>query len=274
MKSTLKIAAVSYLNTIPFLYGLIHHPISTQLEIIKDTPSAIFKLFKKNEVDIALMPVGALPKLHDFTIFSSFCIGCNGAVATVQLFSNDKIDTITTVFLDYQSMTSVNLCRIVFKEIFKRDDVTFLPTKPGYERQLESNEAALIIGDRATYALKYYKYSYDLGELWFNKFQLPFVFAVWISATPLADDLINKFDEAFAAGMLERDKIVTQFSFFNNTKFNVHDYLFTKLQYKLDNQKRLGMQLFLEKMNELAPLQSQTTLTNKPLHSTVDKWEL
>lgn len=246
----IKIAAVSYLNTIPFLYGFIYHArLSKQIEVEKAIPSRVATMLLKKEVDIALLPVAVLPELPEYHIISDYCIGTKGAVATVQLFSNEKIDHIHTVILDYQSRTSVMLTKILMKEHFKKE-VNYKKAKPGYERQVESGEAALIIGDRATYALKNFKYHYDLGEIWNLKYQMPFAFAVWVSLRELDEEFLEDFNEALKQGLLERDRIVNQFAYLNNTKFNVQDYLYNKLDFEWNIDKQRAMTFFLSKIEE------------------------
>ncbi|MGY8989787.1 MAG: MqnA/MqnD/SBP family protein, partial [Flavobacteriales bacterium] len=82
-----KVSAVSYLNTIPFIYGVNNSKISNQIELLLDFPSECARKLSENEVDIALVPVVILNKNPKFKIVSDFCIGANGKVDTVCLYS-------------------------------------------------------------------------------------------------------------------------------------------------------------------------------------------
>ncbi|HNF48735.1 MAG TPA: hypothetical protein PLF48_05095, partial [Chitinophagales bacterium] len=111
-----KLSAVSYLNTKPFLYGLEHAAIADETEISLDPPAVTAEKLIHNEVDIALIPVAVLPLLKQPKIISPFCIGSNGKVATVCLFSDVPLEEIETILLDYQSRTSVQLVQILCRE--------------------------------------------------------------------------------------------------------------------------------------------------------------
>ena len=52
------IAAVSYLNTVPFIYG-IRHADKLQAELLLAPPSACARNFIDRKADIALVPAGA-----------------------------------------------------------------------------------------------------------------------------------------------------------------------------------------------------------------------
>ena len=59
----IRVAAVSYLNTKPMLYGIKRHPVINKIELIEDYPSKIAQLLVDNEVDVGLIPVAATLRL-------------------------------------------------------------------------------------------------------------------------------------------------------------------------------------------------------------------
>ena len=59
-----RIAAVSYLNTIPFIYG-IEHEGNLRAELLLSPPSLCAKNFAEHKADIALVPAAAVPSLAD-----------------------------------------------------------------------------------------------------------------------------------------------------------------------------------------------------------------
>ncbi|HRH61426.1 MAG TPA: hypothetical protein PL045_12690, partial [Chitinophagaceae bacterium] len=106
----IKIGAVSYLNTKPLLYGIQHYDaLLQQVEIVEDYPAIIAEMLLTNEIDAGLVPVSIIPKMQEHHIISNFCIGAEGDVASVCLFSEVPVNEIETVMLDYQSRTSVAL---------------------------------------------------------------------------------------------------------------------------------------------------------------------
>ena len=55
----LKISAVSYLNTKPFLYGIFKSGLEQEVDLQLDIPSECARKLTSGEVDMALLPVAA-----------------------------------------------------------------------------------------------------------------------------------------------------------------------------------------------------------------------
>jgi chorismate dehydratase len=124
----IRAGAVSYLNTRPLLYGIRHHSISNQVDLIEDYPSRIAQLLIEDKIDLGLIPVAAIPQLREHHIISKYCIGADGPVASVCIFSDVPIEEVKTIYLDYQSKTSVSLARILLRDYWKKE-VEFIATK-------------------------------------------------------------------------------------------------------------------------------------------------
>lgn len=161
----IRVGAVSYLNTKPMLYGLLSGPLSAQIELILDFPAGLANLLQNGELDVGLLPVGALHELGDYSIITNSCIGTTGEVASVAVFSNVPMNEITTVILDYQSRTSVLLCQILFRKLWKKQVRFKKASNENYLQEIGGNTAGLIIGDRALLHRSKSKYIYDLGKV-------------------------------------------------------------------------------------------------------------
>lgn len=242
------ISAVSYLNTKPFLYGLQQSSIYDKLNIIEDTPARCAAKLLHNEVAIALVPVAVIPKLSYPHIVSPYCIGAIKKVTTVCLFANVPLHEIETIYLDYQSQTSVLLVQLLCKE-FWNIQVNFLPAYEGYEQEINGTTAGVIIGDRVITYLNKFKYNFDLAEAWHAHTQLPFVFAAWVSNQPIDANFLDEFNIALNYGITHKDAIVEQYAYFNTVDFSVHDYWNNAIDYTLDDAKKQALELFLKKIN-------------------------
>ena len=55
-----RLSAVNYINTKPFIYGLIQAGMEDELEMHKDIPAVCADKLMNDEVDLALIPVAAL----------------------------------------------------------------------------------------------------------------------------------------------------------------------------------------------------------------------
>ena len=244
----INISAVSYLNTKPFLHGLENASVKNKINLSLDIPTLVAQKLLNNEVDIGLVPIAIIPQLKNPQIVSPFCIGANGNVKTVCLFSNVPIDEINTIYLDYQSRTSVLLVQLLMREFWKKE-VTFLPAFEGYENTIKNNIAAVIIGDRAIAALGKFKYEYDLADAWKQHTGLPFVFAAWVSNKHIEQDFLDDFNAALQIGLSNRNQILTEYENFNSVHFSVKEYWNNDIQFDLDNHKKQALELFLRKLN-------------------------
>ena len=243
----LKITAVSYLNSIPFIYGLRQSKLMDTIDLKLDYPAICADKLMNNEVDIALVPVSVIPELERAYIISDYCIGSNGKVDTVCLYSDVPINEIQTIALDYQSVTSVALLRILLKEYWHVNP-QLNSTELGFEYKIKGNDAALVIGDRAFKLNAKHKYIYDLSDIWKKMTGLPFVFAAWVSNTKLPQDFILGFNNALKNGLTDIGKAIALEAESTSDCESPTDYLNHRISYLLDAEKKKGMALFLEKL--------------------------
>ena len=228
----IKVSAVSYTNTKPFVYGLTHSEIINQIDLSLDIPADCARKLIVNQVDIGLVPVAALLDIPNYQIISDYCIGAHGAVNSVFIFSNQPISTIKTIRLDSQSRTSNNLALVLLKNYWKI-----------YPEIVEENEDAFVlIGDRTFGKKQDYKYAYDLAEEWKQFTGLPFAFAVWASNKVISNEFINEFNIALKWGLDNRLDVIENYQ---PNGFNLEDYLTNKLDFNLDKKKREAINLFL-----------------------------
>ena len=241
-----KISAVSYLNTIPFVFGLQNSEINELIDLSLDIPADCAKKLKTGKTDIALVPIAILPEIEDYKIISDFCIGANREVKSVILFSETKLENIKTIYLDYQSLTSINLVKILVKYFWKID-VDFKKTEAGFESNvIKNSDAAVIIGDRAFLYLDKCKYKYDLANEWYKFTNLPFVFAVWATKSEFDKTFEEKFNRSLGFGINNISEAIKSHA---KISFNVEDiknYLNNNISYNFDEKKKKGMQLFFE----------------------------
>ncbi len=239
------ISIVNYYNTTPFLFGLNRSTLKNQLDIQLDIPSVCAQKLKSKTVDIGLVPVAILPKLENYYIISDYCIGANGKVDSVKLFSNKPLNEITHILLDYQSRTSVTLVQVLNTHFWKLP-IQFIDAKKGFEKEIHDTTGAVIIGDR-TFGLTEYPYQYDLAEEWKKYTGLPFVFACWVSNKPLDPKFVSEFNAVLADGINHIDEAVAEKPI-HIKGFDAIDYLKHKISYDLNDDKRKALKLFLELM--------------------------
>ena len=113
-------------------------------------PSKCADLIKSGEVDLGLIPIIELVDMTYSEIIGKYCIGAEGKVKTVMLFSNCPLNEISSISLDYQSRTSVMLVKILANNFWKID-VKFSHADKDYINGISKNNAGLVIGDRTFY---------------------------------------------------------------------------------------------------------------------------
>lgn len=246
-----KISVVNYSNSKPFIYGLKNHPqIQKWMMLTEENPAQCADSLIQGKTDIALIPAAMILQLKTPHIISSYCIGSVGKVKTVCLFSNVPIEEVTDVMLDEQSRTSVRLFQILAKEYWKQS-FNYQPSEPNSNSKIIGTTAAVVIGDRTIPMFEQYEYVYDLGEIWQKMTGLPFVFAAWVSSNSLNQNFIEEFHHACELGMNSIDQIIQDASEINTAYFNLETYYKKYISYPLDELKRQGLDLFLQKVAEL-----------------------
>lgn len=244
----IKVSIVSYLNSIPFLYGIEQSGlINSQLTLYKDIPSECARKLINNEIDIGLIPVAAIPHLKKKFIISDFCIAANGAVNSVMLYSEVPLNNIKKILLDYQSKTSVQLVQILAREYWKINP-EFIPAAPGYENSISATTAAVVIGDRTFELNKKFPYIYDLSEEWKKMTDLPFVFACWVANKKISDDFIQVFNAALKEGINNIDQSIILYKLQDKYPTNVSQYLKKYIQYHFGLEQKNALKLFLSKI--------------------------
>lgn len=236
------------MNTIPFIFGIEQaDELSKQIELSKDIPSVCAKKLLHNEVDLGLVPVAIIPELENAHIISNYCIGAEGKVKSVLLVSDVPIDEIENIYLDYQSRTSVKLCQVLCRELWKVEP-SFTPAPLDYEERIEGKNAGVIIGDRTFHLKKNYQYQYDLAEEWQKMTSLPFVFAAWVSNKVLPNEFIRLFNESLEFGLQRKTEAIQQLSNSSVDDSFLFNYLSEFISFDLTSSKKRGLEAFLSKI--------------------------
>lgn len=238
---------MSYLNTKPLVYGFEQGAMAEEIKLSFEYPSLLAEQLLKDEIDIGLIPVAAIPLLPEAHIITDLCIGAIGPVASVCLFSEVQLSEIKKIYLDYQSRSSVQLLKILLKEYWKIEP-EFVQAFPGYQEQITGTTAGLVIGDRAFAQRKKSAYTYDLAEAWIDMTGLPFLFAAWVANKKLADNFITKFNAASGKGLQHIPEIVAANA---SPDYDLNTYYTENINYVLDWRKKEAMSVFLEKGVEI-----------------------
>lgn len=248
----IRISAVKYANTYPFIYGLVERGFEKKAIIQTDHPADCAAKLIGGKVDIGLIPVAALPLLKEYHIITDFCIGANKNVRTVLLLSNCPFGDIKTIFLDYRSRSSINLTKVLAKNAWKKE-FNWVNTSKGFDfLNIGLDEAIVLIGDQCFEFENSFQNKIDLALEWEKFSGLPFVFACWTSNKFIDMDFLEEFNEALKLGVNNIDAVVEKFGqtgIINGIVLK--NYLEKNIDYNFDEGKKKGLRLFLELMSKL-----------------------
>lgn len=247
----LRLCAVSYLNTKPFLEGLNNYFSANELDVQTMIPSDCATAFVNGNVDVGLIPVGSLLDLKEVHLSDRFCIGASGKVDSVFLFSNQPISEINTVYLDHHSRSSNGLTKILFRHHWNKA-IHYLQ-EDNYFQMIDGNRAGVIIGDRAIVMKDKYRYCYDLAYEWLKWTGLPFAFAVWVyDPISVNHSWINRLEVAFEWGVNRIPEVANKWANeFMMTTERAENYLSESIDYHFDTAKRKALTLYLRYLAEI-----------------------
>ena len=256
----ISIGVVSFLNTLPLIDGLDR---LENLALRQSVPSLLIDALLDREVELALC--SSIDYQHSpepLVYVPAGQLGCDGATMTVRLYSKQPIRSITRVYCDTDSHTSVILLQIILRQVYgvTPEIIPYNAREHVAENApLEWPEAVLLIGDKVVTdsppAVRY-PHQLDLGEEWRTMTGLPFVFAMWVCRADADMDRMRK-----AAVTLDRqrrhnrDRIDGMLSRLAETRRWPRDlaasYLRHYLRYEVTARSLEGLQRFHELAYEL-----------------------
>jgi chorismate dehydratase len=248
----IRISAVRYANTYPFIYGLTVSGFDKKAVIETDHPADCSEKLISGQSDLGLIPVATLLSLEKYYIISNYCIGADGPVRSILLLSDSELKDINTVYLDYRSRTSVNLVKVLAKFKWSKE-FRWMDTSAKFDfKGLGNREAAVLIGDQCFEYENNYKYKYDLADEWKKFTGLPFVFACWTANKILPDDFIDEFNSALTVGVENIDKVVEHFKYVSILPdTDLKKYLTEYIDFRLTEEKKKAMELSLGFLRKL-----------------------
>lgn len=248
----IKISAVSYTNTLPFIYGIQHSSLNDEVSLSLDVPSTCAYKLIHGEVDLGIVPVAALPDIPHAEIVSDYCLGANGAVNSVFIYSEKPATAIKSLRLDNQSRTSNALAQILLRHYWKNETVVIVEGEA---------DAYVEIGDRTFGKQHAHPFVYDLSRYWWEFTGLPFTFAAWVANKPLKPSFIRAFNDALAYGLSQREALIAGLP--RRIDFDYRQYLMENIDYAYNEEKKRAMAIFLKLMDSLEVKSGDLLTTGK-----------
>lgn len=261
MTRPVRLGAVSYLNVRPLVYGLDQRPDLFSLRF--DVPAICAELLEAGEIDLGMVPsIAHLDRPGDLVV-PAVCIGSEGPVASVALFTRRPLDQIRTVALDVSSRTSAVLTRILCARQFGISP-TFVSHPPDLSAMLAVADAALVIGDAALFvdARTFDAEKVDLGEVWTAMTGLPFVWAFWAGRPDAVDaESVGMLQEAAESGMARSDALADAYCADQPGRRPVaRQYLRQHLQFRMTPRFLEGLRTYYREAHALGLIQAPPPL--------------
>ena len=248
-----RVCAVSYLNTVPLVWGALHGPQTGLLDLSFAVPSICADRVIEGDADLGIIPVIEMDK-HGLDWVSGIGIACRGPVRTILLIARVPFGQIRTLAVDSGSRTSVQLARIILAKKYGALP-SVISMAPDLARMLDAADAALIIGDAAL-ALDPTEIEYpclDLGEEWVNLTGLPMVFAVWSARKGrITPELAETMRASCHYGLGQLDAIINEEAERRGfPEYLVHQYLTRHISFLLGHEEEAGIRLYLKYAHDL-----------------------
>jgi chorismate dehydratase len=177
----LRIGCVKYLNARPLIWGW------DGGQVDFDHPSALCNKLAASELDVALVSSFEFLRNPIYRIVDDVSISSNGPVYSVFVAHRGEFRDVEEIELDPASQTSANLLRSLLAELGLHPR---LVRKSDRRPSVTDHRAQLLIGDQAIRFRQAHarEFSFwDLGDQWKKRFNIPFVYALWL-VRPEVDD--------------------------------------------------------------------------------------
>ncbi|MBV9611777.1 MAG: menaquinone biosynthesis protein [Acidobacteriaceae bacterium] len=244
----IRVGAVSYLNTVPLVWGMLHGPQRGQVELSFSIPSACSDQVERGDIAVGLVPLAEIAR-QELDMVPGVGISCFGAVRSILLFSKVPWKRVRTLAVDLSSRTSVELARIILCERFGVEPA-IAPHQPDLNRMLSHADAALVIGDPALRLhLNAISFEWlDLGAEWLALTGLPFVFAAWAGKAGLAlENMAAIAHGSYEFGKAHLADIAEQESPRRGISRDLAERYFSRhIRFELGSKEQEGVNAFLQ----------------------------
>lgn len=247
-----RVCAVSYLNTVPLVWGMLHGRQREQFDLTFCLPSECAARLENLQADIGIVPSIEAAR-QGLAIIPGAGIACHGPVRSILLVTKVHPSHIRTLALDASSRSSSMLARIVLARRYGVEPRA-LTLPPDLPAMLEAADAALVIGDPA---LRLDPRStglatLDLGGEWCEMTGLPMVFAVWACRpTALVTGLAEAFLDSCRFGIQHLDDIARlEAPPRRLSEALARDYFARNIVLELGERDYEGMRLFVQYARE------------------------
>lgn len=208
MAASFTVGCVPYVNAIPLVMGFVDAGDLSPVNVQYDVPSRLPALLDSGRAQAILVSSIDAFRTPGRRMAKGVCIGSDGPVKSVRLFSKVPPSEIRSLALDQASMTSNRLAQLVLDSRYGcRPALVSMP--PDLLSMLAEADACVLIGDIGMAADETGLHALDLGLEWQLLTGKPFVWAAWIGGEGLTPSLSGLLYEGAANAFVGRTRPVS-----------------------------------------------------------------
>ena len=231
----------------PLIWGLTKGPQRSSAHLTFQIPSLCAETVERGEARLGLVPVAEIAR-QGLEAIPDLGIASHGAVRSILLVSRVPVRSIQTLAADLSSRTSVQLARIVLREMYGVEP-KIVRRPPSLLAMLRECDSALVIGDAALRVDPYTLQGevLDLGAEWYALTGLPMVFALWAGKPPLPiEEIAPVLRASYEFGKKNiTDLVNREYESRGITRELANEYLTQYIHHELGDLEKQGLQAFL-----------------------------
>lgn len=245
-----KIAVVSQLDTVPFVYGIKHADSLCANLLLFPSYDACTEAFREGKADIALLPATLVPSLHASEIITDYCIGATGAARSAVVVGNTPINKVRRIFVGSDAGSALMLAAWLSQNRWHiaPDYFTAAPELPA---SLDEGDALLLTGNAAYEYAARFTFCYDIAKEWFDTTHQPLAFDVWVGRKGISYEVHDALQSALTFGIEHTFEAVAASDY--ATTDNAYNHLISEIDFLFDIEKHTALQQLWECGLKVAP---------------------
>ena len=266
-----RVGHIQFLNTLPLYHMLVKNGVVLDIDLFKDTPTALCRKLLSGELDISPVPsIEYARHADELLLLPQLTVGSDGRVMSIIIVSKVPIEELDgkTVALTNTSATSQALAKIILRKKYLINPVYF-ESPPDLPEMFREADAALLIGDDAlrVFADPGRFYLYDLGEEWQQLTGEKMVYAVWTVRKSFAAQypeevvrVFHSFENSMNLSLKNIDDIAEEIARWETFSIDFLKDYFKTLKYEFGNDYQKGLMRYYTLAQEIGAIEKIPTL--------------
>ena len=195
-----KVALISYLDTVPFIYG-IRHGLDHRVELLLTTASESIRLFREGEVDVALLPPHACKEFPEARILTSYCISSLRESRNIILACDKPVQQLERIILDDFGPIGRGPVSYIARSLWRSNAEIVAREALPTDYVVTDNDGEIIVGDQALHQNTGHRYRIDLGEEWYRSTRLQLITGVWVAQKQISPEETDRSERTLTLGI-------------------------------------------------------------------------